>query len=205
MATGSLIALLLIVTIALLVVRVEATSLMMTGLSWDTANFQAYSAVFGVGFTTREAEMVVNHPVRRRIIRHLILAGNIGLTSALATVVVTFVQTREPAEVMGMVGLVLAGIIVLVLLGKLDVMRWLLDPLIRRALAKSGAVRALDYELLLRVQSGYCISEVEIFNDHLLAGKALGDSRPADLGLIVLGITRTDGTFIGAPNRDEVV
>ncbi|MDZ4851234.1 MAG: hypothetical protein SGI77_18250 [Pirellulaceae bacterium] len=47
------------------------------------------SAFFGVGFTTREAELVVNHPVRRRIIRDLILAGNIGLTSSLATLVAT--------------------------------------------------------------------------------------------------------------------
>ncbi len=41
---------------------------MMTGLSWDAASFQSYSAFFGVGFTTREAELVVNHPIRRRII-----------------------------------------------------------------------------------------------------------------------------------------
>ena len=67
------IALLVIALVSLLAVRVAATALMMTGLSWDTASFQAYSAFFGVGFTTKEAELVVNHPVRRRIIalRHL--------------------------------------------------------------------------------------------------------------------------------------
>ena len=84
----SIIALLVITLVSLLVVRIGATALMMTGISWDTASFQSYSAFFGVGFTTREAEMVVNHPVRRRIIRDLILAGNIGLTSVLATLVV---------------------------------------------------------------------------------------------------------------------
>ena len=35
----------------------------------------------------------MSHRLRRRIIRDLILAGNIGLTSTLATQVVTFVQT----------------------------------------------------------------------------------------------------------------
>ena len=65
------IALLVIALVSLLAVRVGATALMMTGISWDTASFQAYSAFFGVGFTTKEAELVVNHPVRRRIIRDL--------------------------------------------------------------------------------------------------------------------------------------
>ncbi|MCB1064424.1 MAG: potassium transporter TrkA, partial [Verrucomicrobiae bacterium] len=67
-------------TVSLVIVRVGSTALMMTGLSWDTASFQSYSAFFGVGFTTKEAELVVDHPIRRRIIRDLILAGNVGLT-----------------------------------------------------------------------------------------------------------------------------
>ena len=77
---AAIVSLIVIAMVSLLAVRAGTTALMMTGLSWDTASFQSYSAFFGVGFTTREAEMVVNHPVRRRIIRDLILAGNIGVT-----------------------------------------------------------------------------------------------------------------------------
>ena len=47
---GSLIALLTIVVISLIIVRIGSQALMMTGLSWDTASFQSYSAFFGVGF-----------------------------------------------------------------------------------------------------------------------------------------------------------
>jgi hypothetical protein len=82
---------------------------MMTGLSWDAASFQAYSAFFGVGFTTREAELVVRHPVRRRIIRDLIFAGNVGLTSALATLIVTFVQTSGTKQTLTTMGIILGG------------------------------------------------------------------------------------------------
>lgn len=87
-------ALFVITVLSLLVIRVGATALMMTGLGWDTASFQSYSAFFGADFTTKEAEMVVNHPVRRRIIRDLIFAGNIGLTSGLVTLIVTVLQKR---------------------------------------------------------------------------------------------------------------
>ncbi|MFV1995268.1 MAG: hypothetical protein ACC661_07510 [Verrucomicrobiales bacterium] len=49
--------LLVIIALALLVVRVGGTTLMMTGLSWDIASFRAYSAFFGTGSTTSEADL----------------------------------------------------------------------------------------------------------------------------------------------------
>ena len=92
---GSFLALVIIVLIALLVVKLGASALELTGISRSVAGFQAASAFFGVGFTTSEAELVVKHPVRRKIILHLIVAGNIGLTSALATLLVTFMGSDE--------------------------------------------------------------------------------------------------------------
>ena len=114
-----IIALLVIALVSLLAVRVGATALMMTGLSWDTASFQAYSAFFGVGFTTKEAEMVVNHPVRRRIIRDLILAGNVGLTSALATLVVTLLQTGSEGHSWLRLGWLVGGLLLLLFVSRL--------------------------------------------------------------------------------------
>ncbi len=188
---GPLIALLAIVIVSLLIVRVGATALMMTGLSWDTANFQSYSAFFGVGFTTREAEHVVNHPIRRRIIRDLILLGNVGLTSALATIIITFIDAKDSfGNLMGTLGLMTGGVVALFLLAKIGVVQKLIDFSIHRALERSNALRVADYDLLLHVQAGYCVSEIDILPDHPLAGKALGDSRPADQGLLVLGIHR---------------
>ena len=200
---GAILALFIIASVSIIVVRIGATALMMTGLSWDTASFQSYSAFFGVGFTTREAEMVVNHPVRRRIIRDLILAGNIGLTSALATLIVTFVQSSGTKQTLTSVGLIAAGFLVLLIVSKFGFLRHLLDGLIRRSLAHAGVVHALDYDLLLRVESGYCISEVEILSDSPIAGKTLAESRPADHGIVVLSIQTGEGEFIGAPGPGD--
>ena len=63
---GALIALLVIVLLSLLAVRLGANALVLSGMSKSAAQFQAASAFFGTGFTTNEAELVVNHPVRRR-------------------------------------------------------------------------------------------------------------------------------------------
>ncbi len=198
-----IIALLVITLVSLLAVRVGATALMMTGLSWDTASFQSYSAFFGVGFTTREAEMVVNHPVRRRIIRDLILAGNIGLTSALATLVATLMQHPDTIHPLLMVGSITALIILMFYLFRVGWVQRLMDHLIQRTLERAGLVRVLDYELLLRIQSGYCVSEIEVMAGTPIVNKTLRESRPWDHGLVVLAIKRDGTTIPGLPGPME--
>lgn len=199
------IALLIIALISLLVVRVGATALMMTGLSWDTASFQSYSAFFGVGFTTKEAEMVVNHPVRRRIIRDLILFGNVGLTSALATLVVTLLQTRSGGNAVVMLGWLIGGLIGLFIVSRQTFFQKIVDHTIHRALERAGMVRALDYELLLRIQHGYVVSEIEVMPETFLAGRTLRESRPWDHGVVVLAIKREGKTQPGIPSRDDMI
>ena len=45
--------------------------------------------------------MIVDHPVRRRIVLHLIVAGNIGLTSALGVHFNGMGETRDDAYMSG--------------------------------------------------------------------------------------------------------
>jgi len=202
---STIIALLVIALVSLLAVRVGSTALMMTGLSWDTASFQSYSAFFGVGFTTKEAEMVVNHPVRRRIIRDLILAGNVGLTSALATFIVTLLQSSSDGDVFKMLAWLLGGLVALYFFSRLGWVQRALDYLIRHALERAGLVRALDYELLLRIQHGYVVSEIEVLPDTYLADRTLRDARPWDRGVVILAIKRDGETHPGIPSRDDLI
>ncbi len=201
----AIVTLLVIALVSLLAIKVATTALMMTGLSFDTASFQSYSAFFGVGFTTQEAELVVNHPVRRRIIRDLILVGNIGLTSALATTVATFVQgTNVFMSLMVIVVAVLVAFL-FVAVGRLTIVRKSLDQLIAMSLKQAGLVRALDYELLLRVDHGYGVSEYLMESDNPLVGRELRESRPWDIGVVVLALRR-DGVMIpGIPGPKDIV
>lgn len=201
----AIITLLVITAVSLLVVRTGALALMMTGLSWDTASFQSYSAFFGVGFTTREAEMVVNHPVRRRIIRDLILAGNIGLTSALATFIATMLQSTDKVHPLIIVVSILGGIALIIYLSRLSWIQGILDRVIQHTLERAGVVRVLDYELLLRIASGYCVSEIELTNETPIVGRPLRESRPWDQHVVILSIKRAGATLPGIPNRDEIL
>ena len=76
---------LLTILLSFLLVRAGAIALMMTGVEKEKANFQALSAFSRAGFTTREAESVINNPRRRRIISWLIILGNAGLVAVIVT------------------------------------------------------------------------------------------------------------------------
>jgi Trk-type K+ transport system membrane component len=76
---------LLVVFLSFLIVRAAAIALMMTGMDEKRARFQALSAFSGTGFTTKEAEFVVNNPLRRRIISWLMILGNAGIVTVIVT------------------------------------------------------------------------------------------------------------------------
>lgn len=204
-AMGSFLALLIIVLVALMVVKLGSSALQLTGMSKSVAQFQASSAFFGVGFTTKEAEQVVSHPVRRRIILHLIIAGNVGLTSALATLLVTFTKSGDRGIGGTFAWLGLTGLVVLAvaILFNLSFIRGPLDRLLRATLLKSGLREAVDYDYLLNLSDGYCVYDGLIKENHPWIGKELREAKPAEKGIIVLGIYRDNGDFVGAPKKDS--
>ena len=70
--------------------RLAAGALIATGLPPEIASFQARSAFSGAGFTTTEAENVVNHPIRRRVIATTMLVGSLGTPTLVVTVLLGF-------------------------------------------------------------------------------------------------------------------
>ncbi|HED54427.1 MAG TPA: potassium transporter TrkA [Phycisphaerales bacterium] len=205
-----LIVLFIIAFLALLMVRIGATALMMTGLTREVAEFQALSCFFGVGFTTRESEMIVSHPVRRKIASHLIITGNLGVTGAIGTLIVTFLQNNDDWLISSWsfpTKLVVAGggVSGLFFLFRIGFVRRMFERVIRSTLDRSGAVRILDYEMLLRAGHGYVVSEYEIDPGHPLVGKTLGEAGLGSRGVLVLGIERDDGSYVGTPKRKTVL
>ncbi|MGJ0395440.1 MAG: hypothetical protein ACR65U_04330 [Methylocystis sp.] len=80
----------MIFTMSTILVRIASTIMRLTGLPDNVARFQCLSAMTGTGFTTRESELIVNYPIRRRVLMTLMIIGNLGLVSIVSTFVVTF-------------------------------------------------------------------------------------------------------------------
>jgi hypothetical protein len=205
---GAIISLLVIVAISLIVVRIGTMALVMTGLPWDVASFQAYSAFFGVGFTTRESEMVVSDRNRRRIIKHLILAGNVGVTAGFGSVIVAFVKANGTEEELRVVLWIASGIAALWLLSITPPVRQSIDWMIKKSLRTVGVVRPADFALLLRLHAGFVVEEVHVHEGSPLVGRTLRDLNLSGEGVLVLGCsraepgrTREEG-WVGTPSAD---
>lgn len=87
---AAIVSVLAIIVLSLLITRFATLTLEVTGMSRDSARFQARSALTGTGFTTSEAEAVVRHPVRRRVIMRLMLIGNAGIVTVIASLILSF-------------------------------------------------------------------------------------------------------------------
>jgi len=202
-----ILAILIVITLIFTIIRAGSTALEMTGLSRDVAKFQSLSAFFGVGFTTHESELVVKHPVRRRIVRDLIIVGNIGIMSVLGTVVVTAGKldfANDPTTSWIKISIIVGGLLSLWGLSRTPIPTWIIDRSVNRMLNNSGMLQALDYDELLRVHSGYVIEEFHIHADNPLVGRMIKDIKPRDYGVNVLGIARLDGGYIGTPRGSTV-
>lgn len=199
--------LLIALSVSLIVTRIAALALMFTGLSREAARFQARSAFSGCGYTTREAETIVNHPVRRKIVMILMLLGNIGIATVVATIMISFSSTVGESNTtkLTIMGWLSLGIILIYFLFS---SRWVerqMNKVIAWALKRFTDLEVRDYQSLLQLADGYAVSEMVVESNHWIVGKELKDMRLADEGILILGIHRSPGGFKGIPKANDVV
>jgi hypothetical protein len=192
---------LVVMLVSLLITRVATVALTLTGLSREVARFQARSALSGTGFTTSEAEAVVSHPVRRRIVMALMLVGSAGLVTVIASLMLSFTGAGH-GQALHRVLLLIAGLTVVWLLAR---SRWVdrrLSWLIARVLQRYTTLDARDYAALLHLAERYAVGELAVREDDWLAGRRLDDLGLRDEGVVILGLTLADGTWVGAPTSE---
>lgn len=198
-------AVLLVLSLSLIIVRVATVGLAMTGLSKDLAHFQAVSAFTGSGFTTRESEEIVNHPLRRRITIHLMLLGHAGIAVAISSVILSFLNTGNDSWARltwVRLGILFAGALLLWLLASSSYLERVMWGITSWTLRRVAHLELHDYTRLLRLSRDYVVSELEIQPDDWLAGRSLAESQLSREGVLVLGIERPDGTYLGAPSAE---
>jgi K+/H+ antiporter YhaU regulatory subunit KhtT len=197
--------LLVVVTMSLLVTRIASVALVLTGMSMESARFQARSALAGVGYTTSEAELVVNHPVRRRIIMLLMLIGNIGVPTVVATLVVSLLTATQTENWWVPLLLLILGLGTLLYLAKSKWLEVHLNRVLARILKRWTDLEVRDYISLLQLQNGYAVSEMLVEPGDWIENRSLADAALSHEGILVLGIQRKDGAFVGAPRALDTV
>ncbi|MFH1381862.1 MAG: hypothetical protein ABIH70_03115 [Chloroflexota bacterium] len=201
---------LIVVMAAVLIVRAGAIALRMTGLDDNTAGFQALSAFTRTGFTTREAEAVINHPLRRKIISWLIILGNIGTVAVIVTTISSLVTSTGYR-----LAIVFAVLLIsLYLAYRLARYAWLMrkwDRLVEKRLLKARFFSTLpqvfstapQVEYLLQFAGKYGVGRIAIMAGSPFAGGVVKDMLAAG-SFAILGIDR-QGKWISSPGTEESI
>lgn len=199
----AIVSLLAVLVLSMTVVRIATVALTLTGLSKELARFQARSAFSGTGFTTSESERVIQHPVRRRIIMTLMLVGNAGIITAMGSLILTFVNVREAENptfsFWVRLALIIAGLTVLWTVANSQWLDHRMSRWIAWALKRWTNLEARDYAGLLHLTGDYVVVELQVQPNDWMAERNLQQLRLADEGILVLGIEKPDGTYLGAP------
>lgn len=194
--------LLVVAMLSLLLTRIATIALTATGMSQPSARFQARSALTGVGFTTTESESVVTHPARRRIIMALMLLGSVGLATSIAGILAGVVGKANPGDRLTRTAVLLAGLGVIYWISMSKRVDRRLSSVIGRGLARFTDLDVRDYAALLHVSGEYEVKEMLAVQGAWMTGKSLGELRLRDEGILVLGIVRADGSYLGVPTKE---
>lgn len=197
-----IIAFLTVLGLSLVVTRLATVALKMTGLSHDAARFQARSAFTGTGFTTSEAETVVNHPVRRRIIMLLMIMRSAGLVTIIISLILSFAGTNGEGGRLYRLLFLCGGVLIFWTLVSSSVVDRGLTRVLNWALERWTELDTRDYAGLLNLTGSYGVMELEVRDGDWLEGKRLRDLHLNQEGVVVLGITRTTGDYVGAPKGE---
>jgi len=193
-----------ILIILWLVVEVMSILLKMTGLDLNKARFQIISVITHTGFTTRESELISQHPLRRRLISIIMLISYIAqvtLISALFTAL-----NKDESQLINLFYLLLLlSIIIYILynskfiLKKLD---WIVEKTLSNKVLKDIKKKSIDE--VFKTSPGFGVYELIVDDKSLICGLELKDSRLKDKMIQVLKIDR-GSSIIDFPSADSII
>jgi hypothetical protein len=215
----------LTLVVAFVIVRIGAIAFELTGINWSQALFQAISCFTGTGYTTHEAELIADHPQRRRIASTLMILGNASWVT-LVVAFATYLNQRLREDAVGRVNLewwglhfsvptaalqigkMILALAIVYLLYRFFVKSWAWDRLagvIRQHMKIRGVITPIAFEEMTVGKKGYGILKLKLSEESKLCGKSLMESGlRKDFDLQVLAIERDD-EILPNPNPSEIL
>lgn len=204
----------IVIVASFVVVRIGAIAFQLTGLEWSLAKFQALSCFSGTGFTTKESELVVGNPQRRRIASALIILGNAGLITMIATFANTlrpnmllpkftipFLHLVIPYRLLPWINLIIIclGIYVIYRIFTNSTLTKKITKSLRARVVRTDIVKPVSFEELLVATGGYGVSSIEICEGSLILNKSLLDTKLRKEDINILALERK-GEVIANPS-----
>ena len=181
--------------------KLAGGALIATGVPPESAAFQARSAFSGAGFTTTEAENVVNHRVRRRIIGTTMFVGSLGTPTLVLTVLVGFIAPGPGATTEHVLVVISGVLLILIIVFNGPVQRRLENVGHRYAHRRLIPVLSSNRLDLLTLSEEFSVQAVKLEDTPAESLRSLRGLALAFPDVTILGVRRGK-TYFGAPPVD---
>ncbi len=173
-----------------------------TGLERTKARFQALSALTGTGFTTSEAESIVNHPKRRRIATWLIFIGNAGIIAFLILLIL-YLRAGLMTPTIPHIIIVILPLLLIILFVRFGIVDKLSSAIVR-SLHKGSSTTGLALDELLLQTGEYGIVRLTVKLHEDMQNFKLKDYNLPDKENSILAIERGN-TVLPFPGENELL
>ncbi len=198
------------IVVSVIVVRIGAIAFQLTGLEWSLAKFQALSCFSGTGFTTKEAELITTNPQRRRIASFLMVLGNAGLVTIIATfantlrpsylpqITIPFVHLVFPSFLLPYINLLVVVIAVYYMYKIFTHSKFTkkMSDFLRHRIIKTEIIKPVSFEELLVTTGGYGISSIAVEKQSPVINQSLREADLRKHDITILAVEREQGKEI---------
>ncbi|MBN2852282.1 MAG: TrkA C-terminal domain-containing protein [Clostridia bacterium] len=187
-----------------LIIEIISIVLKITGLDLYKARFQVISMITHTGFTTRESELIVQHPLRRKIASVLMVISYIAQASLISLFfnAINNDQRRLVAiiAVLGCVGL----FVIMITRNKYLSKKFnrIVEKFIAGTIMKKTKSRSIDE--VLKVSPGYAVYEILVSDNSQICNQTLASAKLKEQFIQVLKVDRGSET-IDFPSANFII
>jgi len=187
-----------------LIIELLSIVFKITGMDINKARFQIISILTHTGFTTRESELIAQHPLRRKLASVLMLISYVAQASLITLIYNGIVQDDRQLLNIAIFFVALIALILLVTRNKYVSSKFdiVIEKFIAKSIMKQTQRRSIDQ--VLKISPGYAVYEILVDTDSYLANMSLRDAKLHENNIHVLKIDRGSNT-IDFPKADFVI
>lgn len=210
----------LMIVVSMIIVQIGSVALELTGLEESIARFQALSCFTGTGFTTKESELIITNPQRRRIASFLMVLGHAGLVTLIATfanslrpTVLTdkfklpFIHTFFPSHLLPWINLIIiiGAVYVIYKLFTHTNFTKKLTNILKTHILKKEIIKPAVYNEFLVAPSGYGIVQIHVLKGSPVINKIVSALGPAEQDFSLLAVVREGKTIPNPQSNTKIV
>ena len=184
-----------------LLVEILAIVFRITGLDSQKARFQVISILTHTGFTTRESELIAQHPLRRKLASGLMLVSYLAQIS-LVSLLFNMISQNISQLIYAGAGLVVFAVLFILITRskyvKIKIDR-LVERIISRRVIKQANRRSVDQ--VLKISPDFAVYEVLVEAGSFLVDETLATAKLSERYVHVLKVDRGSNT-VDFPSAD---